>query len=250
MNTLTALLVDNEEKANLVLSERLAEWAPQVRVVGVCRSAMEALTAILLHKPDLLFLDIEMDGMNGLDLFHHLADIHHPPQCIMVTGRRETEVYREAKRLGVIDYIFKPLIKEELVNAIKNATDRIAHHSRRAQIESLISLTNTGLLTFPTRTGAIRCRPHEILYIKADKKECNLHLVNNAVHAISISFGKAVEQLENTSLHRIDRSHIVNLSYVRELSYYPPHIRLEYSGKSTTLEVSQEGIKAIKSLLL
>lgn len=74
----------------------------------------EALEIIDQEKPDLVLLDMRMEQMNGIDVLQRLREKHNETKVIMVTGVEDEQVIGEAKKLGVKDYIHKPLVLEEL----------------------------------------------------------------------------------------------------------------------------------------
>lgn len=75
---------------------------------------LEAIGIIDRDKPDLVLLDVRMEEMNGLDVLRKVREKNNPVKVIMVTGVEEDETVKEARRLGVIGYVHKPLILDEL----------------------------------------------------------------------------------------------------------------------------------------
>ena len=105
ISTLSTIIVDDESLARRGLAIRL-QHMPQVDVIAECSNGMEALNAIAKHSPDLVFLDIQMPGMDGFDVIGQLqAD--NMPMIIFVTAFNEYAV--DAFKVHAIDYVLKPI---------------------------------------------------------------------------------------------------------------------------------------------
>jgi two-component system LytT family response regulator len=129
MNTLSAIIVDDENLARRGLAVRLREL-PQVDVVAECANGQEALAAIAQHAPDLVFLDIQMPGMDGFQVVNELQG-DAMPMVIFVTAYDEYAV--EAFRVHAVDYVLKPIEDDRLHEAVERA---LAHRDQQASSES------------------------------------------------------------------------------------------------------------------
>ena len=117
MSSLTAIIVDDESLARRGLSLRLQQ-IPQVDVIGECSNGQEALVLIAEQSPDLVFLDIQMPGLNGFDVIGQLqAD--EMPMVIFVTAFDEYAV--DAFKVHAVDYVLKPIDDDRLHEAIERA---------------------------------------------------------------------------------------------------------------------------------
>src|SRR5262245_65980577 len=118
MSRLRALVVDDEPPARARLTALLREL-DQVEVVGEARDALEALGCIATLAPDLLYLDVRMPGMSGLELARHLARLDDPPAVIFTTAHDEHAM--EAFEAEAVGYLLKPIRKEKLAAATERA---------------------------------------------------------------------------------------------------------------------------------
>src|ERR1700690_2630945 len=107
----TCLIIDDEKLARDLLSEYL-EAFPQIEVIGECSSGTEAREKIDKLKPDLIFLDVQMPGMNGFDV---LNEIDHEPYVIFTTAYDEYAI--RAFEKNAVDYLLKPLDEERFTLA-------------------------------------------------------------------------------------------------------------------------------------
>jgi two-component system LytT family response regulator len=129
MSTLTTVIVDDESLARRGLSIRLQQ-IPQIDVIAECTNGLEALKAIAEYSPDLVFLDIQMPGLDGFDVVGQLqAD--NMPMIIFVTAFNEYAV--DAFKVHAIDYVLKPIDDDRLHEAVERA---VSYHDQEASARS------------------------------------------------------------------------------------------------------------------
>ena len=136
MKTLRTLIVDDESLARRGLAIRL-EQIPQIEVIQECANGVEAIRAIAEHSPDLVFLDIQMPGMDGFDVIGQLqAD--NLPMIIFVTAFNEYAV--DAFKVHAIDYVLKPLDEDRLHEAVDRAISYQEQESSTRSKEKLVAM--------------------------------------------------------------------------------------------------------------
>lgn len=128
------LIVDDEEIIRTGLSQMVSRLLPEWEVVGACPDAPSAREAIGRLHPDLVVLDIGMPGESGLEAADKLARMNPDLAMIMLTGYDKFEHIQSAMRSGVIDYLLKPIQREELKQAILKAGDWIARRKREQEL--------------------------------------------------------------------------------------------------------------------
>jgi DNA-binding LytR/AlgR family response regulator len=109
------LIVDDEPPAREVLRRYIAE-VPMLNLVGECGNALQALTTIKQQQVDLLFLDIQMPQITGLDL---IGTLTHSPKIVLTTAFEQYAV--QAFNLGVVDYLLKPIRFDRFLKAVMKA---------------------------------------------------------------------------------------------------------------------------------
>jgi two-component system, LytTR family, response regulator len=135
MNAISTLIVDDEPLARRGLQLRLANYQ-DISVSGECRNGREALAAIAEHRPDLVFLDVQMPGMNGFDVLRRLAG-NHMPAIIFVTAYDEFAL--KAFEANAIDYLLKPINDERLRDAIGRTRKALQDSAASNYCERLLS---------------------------------------------------------------------------------------------------------------
>lgn len=133
---LRTIIVDDEHLARRGLYLRLQEL-PEIEIIAECSNGQQALQAIAEHSPDLVFLDIQMPGMDGFDVIAQLQS-DNIPMIIFVTAYNEYAV--DAFKVHAVDYVLKPLEEERLVEAVGRAAQHRAREDSSRSKEKLVEM--------------------------------------------------------------------------------------------------------------
>ena len=210
-----AILIDDEAKCLTSLSADLKDYCPQVEVLKQCGSAKEGLKAIQQLKPDLVFLDINMPWMTGLELLEVVGEIDF--DVIFTTAHDQYAV--QAFRLSAIDYLLKPIDYQELIEAVR----KVEHKSRGVSSEQLSHLkenmdphSNLQRIGIPTKAGIDFVLIQDVLYCEADSNYTYVHLKGDR-RLYSARTLKEYEQLMGqNSFCRIHQSFLINLNHLKK----------------------------------
>jgi len=112
---LKAIIIDDEEDGRLILQSLLTMYCPRVSVLELCSTPEEGLLAIEKHKPDVVFLDIEMPKMNGFSMLEKVENIDF--DVIFVTAYNQYAI--KAIKFSALDYLLKPVDKDELILSVE-----------------------------------------------------------------------------------------------------------------------------------
>jgi len=239
---LKVIIVDDEENARLLLKQRLEKFHPEVEIKDLCSCAKDALISIIRHKPDLLFLDIKMPDMTGLEFFEDLKELNLPIQAIITTAHSEPVYFKKAIRLGLADYLLKPIIREELADALENVKLRITSRLHLQQVSNIVSvLKYDNKIALSTGTSKIFVRSNSIVYATSDGKYSKLYFTNDQVENVMHGIGELAGLLPVLDFVRIDRFTLVNTTYVHKVSPRLKIIIFEFNTHSVQLEVSRTG---------
>src|SRR5579871_6284022 len=130
---ISTILVDDEKLASEELAYQLREF-PDIEVLATASNGLEALKLIEDMEPDLVFMDVQMPGLDGLGVIRKLRESNVPlPYFVMATAYDQYAV--EAFRWEALDYLLKPVDKERLAMAVERARKGIAERSRTAPVE-------------------------------------------------------------------------------------------------------------------
>lgn len=118
-NKLTCLAID-DDATSLMLVSKLIEKHDSLRLLDSYKDSIEAAAGVVLHKPDIIFLDVEMPEFTGLEMLESL--VKHP-KVIMITSKADYK--KEASNQNVVEFLLKPLDKERFNDAVQKAIDAI-----------------------------------------------------------------------------------------------------------------------------
>ena len=233
---LKALVVDDEAPARSELRYLLGE-AGGVEVVGEASNTIEALQLIKAIPYDVIFLDINMPGLTGVQLAEVLAGLSRPPSIIFVTAHSEHAV--KAFEVRATDYLVKPVELERLKQAL-------------ARIEPVAELAPARVERIPVEKAGkkLLVNVEDILYVMA--KDDYSYLYTAADRYLStISLAQLETKLEPVGFFRIHRRYLVNLSRVKEVvPMYGGTLLLTLSDEAgTQIPVSRRRVPALKKAL-
>lgn len=212
------LIADDEQPARDRLKKLLAEHADKVELIGEAQNGLECLEMIDRLKPDLVFLDIQMPGMNGFEV---LQQTTHSPIVIFCTAYDEFAL--QAFQTNSIDYIVKPVKAERIQKSIEKL-DTLKQYSDKQEllriIESYISQTPKKEITsIPVKLGdrMLFVRIEEVSYFSAEEKYVNIITKDGKTYLCDFPLKSLEEKLGETFI-RIHRSLLVNVSRIREIN--------------------------------
>lgn len=210
-----AIIIDDEVHCQDTLSLLLKEYCPDVAICEQCRSAQKGLDAIDKHKPDLVFLDIEMPAMNGFEMLEQFDDI--PFAVIFTTSYDQYAI--KAIRFSALDYLLKPIDPAELVSAIKKVQEQ-RHLPFAEQFQMLLKQVNgknSGFnkIAVPTSEGFELVPAEQVLYCEANDNYTHLFLKNKNKIIACRTLKEMEEQLQDFKFFiRVHHSYLANLNEV------------------------------------
>jgi two-component system LytT family response regulator len=212
---MTAIIVDDEKHCRDVLALLLQKYCPQVSLLASCENGKAGVEAITMHRPDIVFLDIEMPGMSGFDMLEACSVTDF--ELIFTTAYNEYAI--KAIRHNALDYILKPVDKDELVQAVERAgKERTARSS--GKVDGLIDYLNkqrTGdRIALPTLEGLQILQSEDIYYCESDGGYTRFFLNTGKVSLISKTLKEVEDVLESKGFCRIHNSYLINLRYVQK----------------------------------
>ena len=211
-----AIIIDDEQDCCDVLVTLIERYCPAVSVAGIFTSAQEGLNALMQNGIDLAFLDIRMPHMDGFELLEKL-----PPFDFAVIFTTSYDQYAiKAIRYSALDYLLKPVDKEELQIAVRRATERSTPVLSQ-QLELLVQRMNrpaqkTNRIALPTMEGLNIIPADSIISCSSSSNYTILSLKDGKKLTVSRTLKEIEEMLEGHSFFRVHHSYLVNLSEVRK----------------------------------
>lgn len=219
-----ALIVDDEPPARDLLREYL-DAVDAIEIIGECGTGREAIEAINEQAPELVFLDVQMPGLDGFDVLERIETL---PTIIFSTAYDEYAL--EAFDAGAVDYLLKPYSRARFQKAVARALDR---HDRTddAYVDRLTTLLQKARASEDETPDRIYVRhgdkiipvaPEDIRWIEAAGDYAKLHTAENT-YLSSAGLGELVDRLDPKQFARIHRSHAISFAAV-------DHLRSDGSG--------------------
>lgn len=218
MNTINAIIIDDEERARNTLSSLLLNYCPEINVLATCANVPDGVLAINKHKPDVVFLDIEMPDYNGFELLGFFREIDF--DIIFVTAYSEYAI--KAFEISAVDYILKPIDIDQLKNSVEKLKQKKLHSQMQEQIELLkesykgddirkIALSMSNGLTFVEIA--------DIILLEADGAYTTFYLKDGQKIVVSKKLKFYEDILSNRSFFfRTHRSYVINVNYIKKYS--------------------------------
>jgi two-component system LytT family response regulator len=213
---LKAIIIDDEPYCCEILTAMLESDCPEVEIISICNNAKDALTAIRKHSPDLVFLDVEMPKLNGFEMLEQLSSINF--HLIFTTSYDQYAL--KAIRFSAIDYLLKPIDREELKKAVQKVNDRM-QAPIPLQLEILMQkfkqpAVPINKIALPTMEGLQMIPIETIISCESDDNYTKLQLKSNKKILVTRSLKEMEEILEQHSFIRVHRSWLVNLNEIEK----------------------------------
>jgi two-component system LytT family response regulator len=246
---LKTLIVDDEPVARKVLREEL-ELLEDIELVAEADSGIGALDQIARHRPDLVFLDLQMPAMGGLDVVRRLKHGDHIPVIVIVTAYDQFAI--QAFEAGAIDYLLKPVGQERLAEAVERAKRLTARDAaeRVAQLQEIVEPAGQRTKKIVGRVGeeyfllngdevyAFQAEGDLVWIITAKRK----YLATQTLKVLQ-------DRLQDTSFRRIHRNALVNIDHVRKMSTLSSQRWLITLGNNLEFIVSKRQARNVRQLL-
>jgi DNA-binding LytR/AlgR family response regulator len=207
-NKYTCIIIDDDEIDRLTVVS-FAKKFPVLDILGVFESAEEALSIIEKEKIDVLFLDIDMPGLNGIEFRKKALEI---PVCIFITAHPEHAV--ESFEIETLDFIVKPLKLDRFAQTVSRIEEFM-----EIKLKALLFEASIGGDTIYIKEGheQTKVKLHEILYLEA-LKDYTLIITDKKRHCVLSSIGNLLKENHFQSFIRIHRSFAVQKQFIQKIN--------------------------------
>jgi len=233
----TALVVDDEIPALDELTYLLRAM-PSVASVHAARSPSEALRSLQERRYDVIFLDVRMPSLNGIELANVLGRFASPPAVVFVTAYEEYAV--RAFDIGACDYLLKPVSRTRLSTALDRALSRSGDRSGEPADGDSIPLEAAG------RTRWVA--PAQVRWVEAEGDYVRLHLTDGDAHLLRMPISHLEERWAAHGFIRIHRSYLVPVGQIAEFAVAGNNHSVKVSGQ--WLPVSRRHARDVRDRLL
>lgn len=212
--TLTAIIIEDEQKARRILQTLLLEHCPEIEVKEAVEDVPHGVKAIIKHKPDIVFLDIELPGFSGFELTDFIEDVNF--EIIFTTAYSQYAL--KAFEMSAVDYLLKPIQIEQLKSAVDKAKKRKGQDigDKLKILKENLSPNGTKKIALPIAEGYLFVEQDEIVYMEADNTYTTIYFTNGNKVLVSRSLGEFVELISSPDFYKPHRSFYVNLNHIRQ----------------------------------
>lgn len=251
MNKIRVLLAEDEEPARKRML-RLLENFEQIEIVGLAEDGLQALEQLVDLEPDVVFLDIEMPGLNGLEVAQNIPKNLHPI-IIFATAYQEHAV--KAFELNSVDYLLKPITKERMLTTIEKIQKNLAlkeipnipYDELNHQLQQNGFQFNNKI-PIPTADRYKLVDINDIIIVQVEDRLTHI-FTNDRRYMINQTLEQFEKKLPSNNFVKVNRSAIVNLSHVKEFVIWFGHRLKLILSNGMEVVCSRERSKSLKQLL-
>lgn len=213
-----AIIIDDENKARTLLHVLLKENCPKITEINEAEDLLSGVKLIKEHKPDLVFLDIEMPMHSGLEILDFIGKDEINFEIIFVTAYSEYAL--RAFELSAIDYLLKPLRPTALVAAVEKAIKQIGKSQITAKLEELkkgLASSNFSKIGIPFSDGIKFIEFNDIIMLEADGMYTKIDTRGESEILVSKPLKHFVDLLNDKGIfYKPHRSFLINLAFIKE----------------------------------
>lgn len=240
-----AIIIDDEPLARSIVSEYLQDQN-QIDVVQECNDGFEGVKAIMQHRPQLVFLDIQMPKINGFEMLELLEE---KPSVIFTTAFDEYAI--RAFEAHAVDYLLKPFTRERFDKALERFFAQAPVQKRNTDelLQSAINLPSQSERIVVKTAGKIRIIPvPEIIYLEAADDYVKIHTKEGAFLK-NKTMGFFEQALPQDQFVRTHRSYMVNVEEITRIDPYEKENHLAILRSGARVPVSRSGYGKLKNVL-
>lgn len=244
-NNLKVIIIDDEESGRTTLRNFLRDYCPGVEVAAEAEGVVSGIGQIVLNKPDLVFLDIQMQDGTGFDLLEKLPERNF--QVVFVTSFNHYAI--QAFRFSAADYLLKPVDPDQLIEAVEKARQALSKNEITTKLDVLVSNINKlEKLALPAMDGIRFVRIDDVVRCESDDNYTTVFMKSGEKIVVSKTLKEYERMLEDLQFFRVHKSHLVNLKYVEK--YVPGDGGYLILEDGSHVDVSRRKKEQLMELLL
>jgi two-component system LytT family response regulator/two-component system response regulator LytT len=251
--SLKAVVVDDEQLAREELCYMLEQMG-SVEVIAQAGNGLEAVGVVERLTPDVVFLDVQMPGLNGFEVAHRLIQNGTSPNIVFVTAFDRHAI--EAFEVNAVDYLLKPIETARLEKAVERARQRVAQVPLNDQVERIVQLmaerqSKRERVAIKVGERFLLVQADEIIYASLTDDSINIVTSQLAGTSNFRTLDELQARLDPSMFWRVHRSHLVNINKVKEIVpwFSRNYILRMKDPKATEIPVSRAQTKRLREYL-
>jgi len=236
---LRCLIIDDEQLALDILEDYISRL-DRLELIGRCQNAIEAFNILQQEQVDLIFVDIQMPRLTGIDLVKNLP---HPPKVIFTTAYREYAL--DSYELNALDYLLKPISFDRFLRAVNKAIPQVTSLSNAVPIVHAIPSEQDAFVYLKSDKKMVKVFLKDILYIESLAAYVQVHTTDRKITCYK-KISEFEEKLPQDQFLRVHRSFLVATRHIA--AYTSAHIEIDDQEIPIGRNFKNEVLKALKNI--
>ena len=210
-----ALIIEDEHRNQLILKQLLEEHCPNITILGYAKTVGDGIYQIRSQKPDLVFMDIQLQDGTGFDIMSQVTD--HLPHYIFTTAYDQYAI--KAFKFSAVDYLLKPIIGMELSNAVDKVIQKNKQETQisiHALLKNIKQSTDEMMISVPSLKSVDYLKVTELIRIEASGAYSKLIVQDDKVYIVSKVIKEYELLLSDHHFFRVHQSYLVNLKKIKK----------------------------------
>ncbi|WP_315613738.1 LytTR family DNA-binding domain-containing protein [Alkalihalobacillus sp. MEB130] len=243
MKKIKTIIIDDEPYSRDELTFLLKEYE-DIEIIGEADSGEKGLEIVMRNEPDVVFVDIEMPQMSGLELAKALTNMKQAPLIIFATAYADYAV--KAFRVQALDYLVKPFDEEQIEDVIGRIKERLHNTDFKEKEKSTAAV---GKLAVEDDGRIVYIPPKDITYLFREERE-TIICTKDRTFRLRTPIKELEEKLRAYPFFRTHKSYLVNLDKVEELiPWFNGAFQVKVVGRKEEIPVSRNYVKALREQL-
>ncbi|GAE34825.1 LytR/AlgR family response regulator transcription factor [Halalkalibacter akibai] len=242
-HSIRTVIIDDEPFSRDELTFLLQQHN-EIDIVAEADSGEKGLELVIKHEPDVIFVDIEMPQMSGLDLATALQSLKKVPLIIFATAYPNYAA--KAFRVQALDYLVKPFAEEQIGETIARIRERL---SLNEKVETPIQPSKVARLAVEDEGRIVYLLPNDITFVFREARDTRIS-TNHRTFSTKTPIKDLEEKLKGYPFFRTHKSYLVNLDKVEQLiPWFNGAYQLKVTGQKQEIPVSRNYVKALRERL-
>lgn len=212
---ITAVIIDDNEDA-IALLEIYLQAFKEIKVLDSTTNPQRGVKIIKKLVPDIVFLDIDMPEMNGLEIGQIILDSNLKTEVVYTTAHSQYAF--PALTIKPLDYLVKPFGPAELISVINRFKNKQKTDEFERKMDMLIRTKRMNpKIKLPNRNGFVLINPEDVMVIRSEGNYCRIFLKTGKEEEITLNIFKAAEMLNSPNILKAHRSAYVNMQYIKRI---------------------------------
>jgi len=249
---ITALLIDDDSNLRKGMKALLAMYAPDIAILGEAENVKGGIAAIENHRPDVVFLDIQLGDGTGFDILEQLTQKHGrlTSHVVFITAHEEFAV--KAFKFSALDYMLKPVDPEDLRQVVEKIKKVLNNNGSYAHIDLLLENIRKKVdkfkrIALSTSDGIHLFEVSDIIRLESQDNYTKFYIKDHKPVLIAKTLKEYEDLLSEQGFERIHQSHLINLAYLK--SYIKKDGGYAVMADNSNLPISQRKKERLQELL-